>query len=65
MGSGRKRGGQPGLLPIERVDEVVDDHPDTCRRCDTLLQGERQDPLRHQVREIPQITPLVIAHRLQ
>jgi len=64
MGSGRKRGGQPGLLPIERVDEVVDDHPDTCRRCDTLLQGEGPDPLRHQLREFPPITPLVIAHRL-
>jgi transposase len=43
-GSGRKRGGQPGhpgsgpeLLPIERVDEVVEHHPDACRRCGTLL----------------------------
>ena len=42
-GTGRKRGGQPGhpgsgpeLLPIERVDEVVDHHPDACRRCGTL-----------------------------
>ena len=41
-GSGRKRGGQPGhpgsgpeLLPIERVDEVVEHHPDACRRCGT------------------------------
>jgi hypothetical protein len=65
MGSGRKRGGQLGLLPIERVDEVVDDHPHTCRRCHTLLQGEGPDPLRHQVREIPPIAPLVIEHRLQ
>ena len=39
-GSGRKRVRQPGhpgsgpdLLPIERVDEVVDHHPDACRRC--------------------------------
>ena len=70
-GSGRKRGGQPGhpgagpeLLPIERVDEVVDHHPDACRRCGTLLHGEDPDPLRHQVIEIPPITPLVIEHRL-
>jgi hypothetical protein len=70
-GSGRKRGGQPGqpgsgpeLLPIERVDEVVEHHPDACRRCGTLLEGEDPDPLRHQVIEIPPITPLVIEHRL-
>ncbi len=70
-GSGRKRGGQPGhpgsgpeLLPIERVDEVVEHHPDACRRCGTLLDGEDPDPLRHQVIEIPPITPLVIEHRL-
>ena len=70
-GSGRKRGAQPGhpgagpeLLPIERVDEVVEHHPDACRRCGTLLQGEDPEPLRHQVIEIPPITPLVIEHRL-
>ncbi len=39
-GSGRKRGGQPGHpgsgpepLPIERLDAVVEHHPDACRRC--------------------------------
>jgi transposase len=69
--SGRKRGGQPGHpgsgpepLPIERVDEVVEHHPDACRRCGTLLHGEDPDPLRQQVIEIPPITPLVIEHRL-
>ena len=70
-GSGRKRGGQPGhpgtgpeLLPIERVDEMIDHHPDACRRCGSLLEGEDPDPLRHQVIEIPPITPVVIEHRL-
>jgi hypothetical protein len=69
-GSGRKRGGQPGhpgsgpeSLPIERVDEVVEHHPDACRRCGTLLDGEDPDPLRHLVIEIPSITPVVIVHR--
>ncbi|QPN64060.1 DUF6444 domain-containing protein [Synechococcus sp. CBW1004] len=45
-GTGRKRGGQQGhpgagpeLLPIARVDEVLEHHPDACRRCGTLLQG--------------------------
>jgi len=71
-GSGRKRGGQPGhpgagpeLLPMERVDEVVEHHPDACRRCGMLLQGEDPAPLRHQVIEIPPITPVVIEHRLR
>jgi transposase len=70
-GSGRKRGGQQGhpgsgpeLLPIERVDEVVDHHPDACRRCGQLLDGIDPEPLRHQVIEIPPITTLVIEHRL-
>jgi len=70
-GSGRKPGGQPGhpgsgpeLLPIERVDEVVEHHPQACRRCGTLLQGEDPEPFRHQVIEIPPIMPLVIEHRL-
>jgi transposase len=46
------------------VDEVVEHHPDACRRCGTLLHGEDPDPLRQQVIEIPPITPLVIEHRL-
>ena len=70
-GSGRKRGGQPGhpgrgpeLLPIKRVDEVFEHRPDACRRCGGLLRGEDPEPLRHQVIEIPPITPFVIEHRL-
>jgi hypothetical protein len=70
-GSGRKRGGQQGhpgsgpeLLPIERVDQMVEHHPDACRRCGTLLLGDDPEPLRHQVIEIPPITPVVIEHRL-
>jgi transposase len=70
-GSGRKRGGQPGhtgsgpeLLPIERVDEVVEHHPDSCRRCGTLLRGDDPNPVRHQVLEIPPITLKVLEHRL-
>ncbi len=49
---------------MERVDEVVEHHPEACRRCSTLLQGNDPEPLRHQVIEIPPITPVVIEHRL-
>ncbi len=38
--------------------------PDTCRRYGTLLRGEDPDSLRHQVIEIPPITPIVIENRL-
>jgi hypothetical protein len=69
--SGRKRGGQKGhpgagpeLLPVERCDQVMEHHPLHCRRCGTHLRGEDPEPLRHQVIEIPPITPLVIEHRL-
>ncbi len=46
------------------MDEVVEQHPDACRRCGILLQGEDLEPLRHQVIQIPPITPVVIEHRL-
>ena len=43
---------------------MVEHHPDACRRCGQLLQGDDAEPVRHQVLEIPPITPLVIEHRL-
>lgn len=43
---------------------MVEHHPEACRRCGTLLQGEDPAPVRHQLIEIPPITPLVIEHRL-
>jgi transposase len=51
-------------MPIERVDEVVEHHPQACRRCGTLLEGDDPEPLRHQVIEIPPITPVVKEYRL-
>jgi transposase len=42
----------------------LEHHPDACRHCGTLLQGADPAPVRHQVLEIPPITPLVIEHRL-
>jgi hypothetical protein len=46
------------------VDEVVEHHPDSCRRCGTLLRGDDPDPVRHQVLEIPPITLKGLEHRL-
>jgi hypothetical protein len=64
----RSQSGHPGsgpeLLPIARVNEMAEHHPDACRRCNSLLEGEYPVPLHHQVIEITAITPLVIEHRL-
>lgn len=69
--SARKRGGQKGheghgrsLYPVERCDNIVDHHPTTCSCCGEQLSGSDTNPYRHQIVEIPPITPIVIEHRL-
>jgi transposase len=73
--SGRSPGGQPGhegkhrpLLPLERVDEVVDHWPARCARCcHRFGEAERIDaasPQRHQLAELPPIAVTVAEHRL-
>jgi hypothetical protein len=74
-GSGRTRGGQPGhegkhrpLLPLERVDHVVEHWPARCQACAQVFgEAERLDsapPQRHQVSELPPIAVAVTEHRL-
>lgn len=71
--SGRPGGGQPGhpgsgrgLLPIERVDEVVEHLPGRCGGCGHSLEGAPAvgEPRRHQVAELPQVSVSIIEHRL-
>jgi transposase len=72
--SGRSR--QPGhegkhrpLLPLERVDKVVDHWPARCHACaHSFGEGERvavARPQHHQVAELPPIAVTVSKHRLQ
>jgi transposase len=73
--SGRNRGAQPGhegrsrpLLPLERVDEVVEHWPERCWACAHRF-GEEQRidaaPVqRHQLAELPPIAVRVSEHRL-
>lgn len=68
--SKRKRGGQPGhkkhdrpLIPIDQCEDVVLLLPTECRRCKEKLSGSDPEPLRHQVWELPEITPLVIEYQ--
>src|ERR687892_2475125 len=74
-GSGRERGGQPGhegtnrpLLPLARVDEVVEHWPERCRACAHVFSAdERVDAAavqRHQVCELPPLAVRVSEHRL-
>lgn len=69
--SGRKRGGQPGhkgrkraLLPPEKVTRTVPLLPTSCRGCHRPLHGHDPEPLRHQVVELPPITPEVTEYQL-
>ena len=68
--SGRKSGGQPGhaghgrrLKPESEVDQIIDIRAEQCGQCGTLLLGDDPAPERHQVTELPQITPEVIEYR--
>jgi transposase len=74
--SGRKPGGQPGhkgsrreLLPPEKVDRFEDFWPSACGACEGDLPGERWrrdvgEPMRHQVTEVPPVTPTTTEYRL-
>lgn len=66
--SGRHSGGQPGherqqrtLLPPDRTEVLK---PAQCRRCGHALQGVDEQPLRHQVIELPQIRPAVTEYQI-
>lgn len=70
-GSGKKRGGQPGHQGFGRVlyeesecEEIIDHKPEKCSGCGEKLAGEDEEPYRHQIVEIPPISPIVIEHRL-
>ena len=66
----RKRGGQRGhkkyqreLIPTEECDELISLSPSACRRCGAQLSGNDQQPLRHQVWELPEIKPIVTEYQ--
>src|SRR2546427_3314182 len=68
--TGRKSGGQSGheghgrkLKPESEVDQIIDVRPEQCGQCGTLLLGEDPAPERHQVTELPRITPIVTEYR--
>lgn len=69
--SGRKRGGQKGhpkhsrpLVEPDKVDKVVACKPDECHHCGSSLDGDDQAPIRHQVAEIPPITPHITEYQI-
>ncbi len=69
--SKRKRGGQKGhkkqsrdWVPPEQCTEILEHHPDACRRCGGELLADTEPPRRHQVWEMPPIVLLVFEHRL-
>ena len=69
--SGRRPGGQPGhpghsrpLVPLEQVDTVVPVRPARCHRCGRRLRGTDPAPRRHQLTEVPPVTPVVTEYQL-
>lgn len=69
--SGRRRGGQPGhpgqtrtLVPVADGDVVIPLKPVQCARCQQPLAGDDPHPQRHQVLEVPPITPIITAYQL-
>lgn len=69
--TGRKRGGQPGhdkherrLLPPEQVTRTEAVKPESCLCCGHPLSGEDPAPHRHQVIEVPKLTPTVHEYQL-
>ena len=73
-GQGRRRGGQKGhrgqgrpLKPLEQVNRVVVSKPIQCQECGALLLGQDPNPRRHQVSELPRVSPVITeyqCHRL-
>jgi len=69
--SGKKRGGQPGhhrqarsLVPPDQLRQVFECKPPRCRWCGDALAGDDPEPIRHQVAEVPPVTPVVDEYRL-
>jgi transposase len=69
--SGRRPGGQAGhqghtreLIPVDEVTQVVTLKPLSCSRCHRALMSEDPQPHRHQVIEIPPISPVVTEYQL-
>jgi len=69
--SGRKPGGQPNhpkherdLLPPEHVTHLIPVKPERCKKCRRRLEGMDPHPQRHQVTDLPPITPVVTEYQL-
>jgi hypothetical protein len=69
--SRRKRGCQAGhvkwtrsLIPTEACDQVVHHRPGACSDCGAKLSGDDPNPKRHQITDLPPVTPIVTEHQI-
>src|SRR5262249_9127834 len=51
-------------VPLEDVDAVLPVKPTHCSRCHHPLHGADSQPQRHQVTELPPVTPVVTEYQL-
>ncbi|NEQ87699.1 MAG: IS66 family transposase, partial [Moorea sp. SIO2I5] len=54
----------PKLYPLEACSEVHSHVPDICQHCGEQLSGLDEQPLRHQIVDIPPLSAYVIEHQL-
>jgi hypothetical protein len=66
----RPRGGQKGhpgkgrhLKPLAQVSRVVISKPASCQQCGALLLGQDPNPQRHQVSELPRVSPEITEYQ--
>ena len=52
------------MYELSECESVLDHHPETCSCCGERLNGEDANPYRHQIVEIPPISPIIVEHRL-
>ena len=52
------------LVPVEAVDVVIPVKPGRCHRCQHPLPGEDDHPQRHQITELPSVSPIVTEYQL-
>lgn len=53
------KGNRRSLLPLDKVEKLIDARPERCGCCDKKLCGDDPNPRRRQIIELPPVSPHV------